>query len=82
MHVISTLDNCHSEFSVQEVVVRSKEMLNRPFSSSHTNQMLASLSDIGLIYKNRYGKYSFAVPLLSDFIRRQITEGLITTPER
>ncbi len=77
MHVISTLDTCHSEFSVQEVVNRSKKMLNRPFSSSHVNQMLVSLGDIGLIYKNRYGKYSFAVPLLSDFIGRQITEGLI-----
>jgi len=77
MHVISTLDNCNLEFTVQEVVMRSKEMLNRPFSSSHVNQMLVSLSDIGLIYKNRYGKYSFAVPLLSDFIKRQITEGLV-----
>ena len=28
-------------------------------------------AEAGLIYKNRYGKYSFAVPLLADFIRRQ-----------
>jgi len=33
--------------------------------------MLALLSEAGLIYKNRHGKYSFAVPLLGDFIRRQ-----------
>ena len=81
MNVISTLDTCNSEFSVQEVVIRSKEMLKRPFSSSHVNQMLVSLGDIGLIYKNRYGKYSFAVPLLSNFIRRQITEGLIMSDD-
>ena len=43
--------------------------------------MLVSLGDIGLIYKNRYGKYSFAVPLLSNFIRRQITEGLIMSDD-
>jgi hypothetical protein len=81
MHIISTLVNCNSEFSVQEVVTRSKEMVTRSFSSSHTNQMLASLGDMGLIYKNRYGKYSFAVPLLSDFIRRQINEGLTISPD-
>jgi len=34
--------------------------------------MLSSLSDAGLIYKNRHGKYSFAVPLLGGFIRRQM----------
>jgi len=82
MHVISTLENCNSEFTVQEVVLASKDMLKRPFSSSQTNQMLVSLSTLGLIYKNRYGKYSFAVPLLSDFISRQITEGLPWTGSR
>jgi hypothetical protein len=35
--------------------------------------MLASLGDAGLIYKNRHGKYSFAVPLLGQFIRRHTT---------
>ena len=33
--------------------------------------MLVSLAEAGLIYKNRYSKYSFAVPLLGDFIVRQ-----------
>ena len=75
MHVISTLETCDTEFSVQELVNASKEMLNKPFSASQTNQMLSSLGSVGLIFKNRYGKYSFAVPLLSSFIRRQIFEG-------
>jgi hypothetical protein len=71
--VASTLENCESEFSVQDVVgADANKMLGKPFGSSHVNQMLASLSEAGLIYKNRHGKYCFAVPLLSDFIRRQI----------
>lgn len=77
MHVISTLENCDTEFSTQEVVFASKEMLVKPFSPSQTNQMLSSLAEVGLIFKNRYGKYSFAVPLLSSFIKRQIFEGKV-----
>ena len=46
-------------------------MLRKPFSSSHVSQMLATLCDMGLVYKNRHGKYSFAVPLLGRFIMRQ-----------
>jgi len=70
--VISELPNCDSEFTVQEIVADTANAYSdKPFSSSHINQMLASLSDAGLIYKNRYGKYSFAVPLLSGFIKRQ-----------
>jgi hypothetical protein len=33
--------------------------------------MFNTLCAAGLIYKNRHGKYSFAVPLLGDFILRQ-----------
>src|SRR6266571_1721017 len=69
--VIAHLPNCDNEFTVQEVVERAKELLEKPFSSSHVNQMLASLTDAGLIYKGRHGKYSFAVPLFGQFIMRQ-----------
>jgi hypothetical protein len=70
--VIAELPNADSEFTVREIVesVSNKEA-ERPFSSSHVNQMLVSLAEAGLVYKNRYGKYSFAVPLLGDFIMRQ-----------
>lgn len=37
------------------------------------NQMLVSLSHAGLVYKDRHGKYLFAVPLLDKFILRQLT---------
>lgn len=69
--VIAHLDSCETEFTVQEVVEKSKKMLKKPFSPSHVSQMLVMLSEAGLVYKNRHGKYSFAVPLLSRFILRQ-----------
>jgi hypothetical protein len=67
---IATLNRPDDEFTVQEVVGASKG-LDKPFTSSHVNQMLVSLSGAGLIYKNRFGKYSFAVPLFDRFILRQ-----------
>lgn len=71
--VVSRLPNSGGEFSVQEIVSRSKEVLEKGFSSSHVNQMLSTLTTAGLVYKNRHGKYSFAVPLLDRFIERQTT---------
>lgn len=72
MCIIARLDNCDEEFSVQEIVNRSKRELEKPFSPSQVSNMLSTLSDNGLVFKNRHGRYSFAVPLLSQFIRRQI----------
>lgn len=69
--VIAHLENAGSEFTVQEIVEKSKELLPKPFGNSHTNQMLSSMGDMGLIYKNRWGRYSFAVPLFDRFIHRQ-----------
>lgn len=74
LQVISMLENCNSEFTVQEVVTASKENLVKGFSPSHVNQMLLSLQNAGLVYKNRWARYSLAVPMLSDFILRQTKE--------
>jgi len=74
MQVIASLENCDSEFTVQEVVEQSKLKLDKPFGSSHVNQMLATLCHAGLIFKNRHGKYAFAVPLLGQFICRQTAQ--------
>jgi hypothetical protein len=71
LSVIARLPNCDAEFSVQEVVELSRRLLEKPFSGSHVNQMLSTLSNAGLVYKNRHGRYSFAVPLLGQFILRQ-----------
>lgn len=68
--VISCLATADEEFTIQEIVEKSKEGTIKPFSPSQVNQMLVSLSHQGLVYKNRFGKYSFAVPLLGDFIAR------------
>jgi hypothetical protein len=69
---IASIGKADQEFTVQEVVAQSKACLEKPFGSSHVNQMLSTLCDAGLIYKNRWGKYSFAVPLFDRFIVRQV----------
>lgn len=68
------MPNRDSEFTVQELVSGSRVEKTKPFTSSHVNRMLSSLSGAGLVYKNRHGKYSFAVPLFVQFIRRQPRE--------
>jgi hypothetical protein len=68
---IATLGKPDEEFTVQQVVQASKQ-LEKPFTSSHVNQMLVGLCGAGLVYKNRFGKYSFAVPLFDRFILRQV----------
>jgi hypothetical protein len=71
LFVIAQLENGGGEFAVHEVVDASSELLDKGFSNSHISQMLVSLANAGLVYKNRHGKYSFAVPLMDGFIRRQ-----------
>ena len=77
MGIISSLPNAEGEFSVQEIAEASKNSHKKSFSSSHVNQMLGSLVAAGLIFKNRHGKYAFAVPLLSHFILRQTNDQLL-----
>jgi hypothetical protein len=72
LRVVAELPNCDAEFTVQEIIEHpSNKEPDKSFSGSHVNQILSALSDAGLIYKNRHGKYSFAVPLMGDFVRRQ-----------
>ena len=68
--VIANLDHPDEEFTIQELVEEARKLLTKTFSPSHANQMLVSLAERGMIYKNRLGKYSFAVPLLGRFILR------------
>ena len=69
--VISRIGDGDGEFTVQEVVEASAQSVSKPFGSSQVSQMLVTLAAYGLVYKNRHGRYSFAVPLLGRFIRRQ-----------
>src|SRR5208337_2652575 len=57
--VVADLPHCDKEFTVQEVVEKSRDYLKKPFSPSHVNQMFGTLSEAGLVFKNRHGKYSF-----------------------
>lgn len=77
LQVVSALPNADQEFTVQEVVAASSTELRKPFNSSHVSQMLSTLADVGLVYKNRHGKYSLAVPLLGQFIQRQKSSDLM-----
>ena len=72
--VIAKLDTADSEFTVQEITEKARSELEKPFSPSHVNQMLNALATAGLVYKNRHGKYSFAVPLMNRFILRQLSK--------
>ncbi|GHV36120.1 ATPase [Spirochaetia bacterium] len=71
LSVIAHLESCEEEFTVQKIVTESKKYEITAFSNSQVNQMLSSLIVTGLIFKNRFGKYSFAVPQLNEFILRQ-----------
>ncbi|MDD9863329.1 MAG: ATP-binding protein [Gammaproteobacteria bacterium] len=71
LSVISRLENSAGEFTVQEIVETSKST-ERAFSNSHANQMLTALFNKGMVFKNRHGKYTLAVPLLDEYIRRRM----------
>jgi len=70
--VVASLENCDGEFTVQEVSEMSAKILEKRISPSQISQMFSKLSDAGLVYKNRHGKYVFAVPLLGQFVKRQM----------
>jgi hypothetical protein len=71
MFLIAELPNADNEFTLSDITEKSKEASDKPLSSSSINQLLIKLVDSGLIYKYRHGKYTFAVPMLSGFIKRQ-----------
>ena len=75
MQVISTLKTANSEFTTREIVAESKRSLEKGFSPSHATQILAVLVEKGLIYRNGHGRYSFAVPMMADFIQRLIRQA-------
>ncbi len=66
LSIIASLPNANEEFTVKDITEKSSQ-----FKPSYINNLLLKLIDAGLIYKNRRSKYSFAVPLLADFINRQ-----------
>lgn len=69
--VIAKLPNANEEFTTKEIAQKSIDITDNPFAPSYIVNSLVKLTAIGLIFKNRRGKYSFAVPLLADYINRQ-----------
>jgi hypothetical protein len=75
--VIASLEDGDGEFGVLDVVEKSRELkavrtIVKAFTTSHVGQMLAALAQSGVVYKNRHGRYSLAIPLFGRFIRRQM----------
>ncbi len=71
--VIAHLPTASEEFTVKEITEASQDAEGtKPFSKSQANQMLADLAELGFVFKNRHGKYAFAVPMLDGFIKRQL----------
>ncbi len=68
--VMAYLKDDDGEYTVQQIVAFASKKLSKGFSASHVTQMLATLGEQGVVYKNRHGRYSFAIPLLNDFIKR------------
>ena len=64
-----TIDD-DAEFSIQDITATEKITM----SSSQINQTLTRLIGKGFLYKNRHGKYIFAVPLLGSFIKRNFKD--------
>jgi hypothetical protein len=71
LQVVANLNDSDGEFTVQEIQHTSKKLLKKPFGGSQITQMLNDLSERGIVYRNRHGKYRFAVPLFGEFIKRQ-----------
>jgi len=71
MTVIAKLPNANDEFAAKEISDKSKEILPNPFSLNHVNNTLVKLIEDNLVFKNRRGKYSFALPMLAEYIKRQ-----------
>jgi hypothetical protein len=74
LYCIAKCPTADDEFTVSEIVAASKspnsKEVVKPFVAGDVSQVLPRLIEKGLIYKNRHGKYSFAVPLFSRFIDR------------
>jgi len=69
--IIAKLPTANEEFTIKDIAQKSSEISGKPFKPAYINNMMIKLIDFGLIFKNRRSKYSFAVPLLADYINRQ-----------
>lgn len=57
-------------FTIQDTLELSNKSRFKKFSRSQIGQLFNSLIERGLVYKDKRGSYSFAVPLLNQYIVR------------
>lgn len=69
---VSTKDGRFTPQSIVEYSNSQKSIVKKGFSSVHASQVLKSLIEKGFAYRDGHGKYLFAVPMMGDFIRRQL----------
>lgn len=75
MLAIASLENGGAEFTAHEIAGRSKTPPGETFTSGQAEQILEALMAQGLVFQNRCGRYSFAIPLFGKFILRQMKGG-------
>lgn len=71
LRCIAKLPNCDREFTIEEIVKTSNTAGGKPFKPSNTRHLLIQLMKLALVHQSRHGKYSFSLPKLCEFIRRQ-----------
>ena len=73
LYCIAQIESSDAEFTIPAAVEASTKTPRhiKPFLRGDVSQILPRLIDKGLIYRNRYGKYSFAVPLFGKFVQRK-----------
>lgn len=59
-----------TNFTIQDTLELSNKSRFKKFSRSQIGQLFNSLIERGLVYKDKRGSYSFAVPLLNQYIVR------------
>jgi len=79
LYCVAQLKVDDGEFTIPEIATISEKTARpiKKFTPNDVSQMLPRLIDKGLLYKNRYGKYSFAVPLMGTFVNRKYDSKLI-----
>lgn len=72
LHIVALLPNANEEFTANDILEHQGNVTGvRKFKQNHVAQMFAALASVDVLYKKRYAKYGFAVPLLGDYIKRQ-----------
>jgi len=72
VHAVAQIELAGDEFSFQDVVDAATSHMKKVPSPSQLTAMLNALIESGLLFKQARGKYSFAIPMMRQFLLRQI----------